>query len=94
MVIDGQELYDVLSRTEKQIELRNEHGRCLRILTKDQALALDLDLLVGIGNRRPRGVGDRPRHSSVRCLSRQWRAEDACHTNTECQPEGRDVPKT
>jgi hypothetical protein len=52
MVIDGNYLRDVLGRTENHIELRNEHGRCCRILTNSDALALDLDLFVGIGNRR------------------------------------------
>ena len=52
MVIDGQELRDVLGRTENNVELRNEHGRCYRILTVNDALSLDLDLFVGIGNRR------------------------------------------
>jgi hypothetical protein len=52
MLFDGRELRDVLRHTENPIELRNEHGRCCRSLTADEALALDLDLFVGIGNRR------------------------------------------
>ena len=52
MLFDGQELREVLGRTLKGIELRNEHGRCRRVLSSDEALALDLDLFVGIGNRK------------------------------------------
>jgi hypothetical protein len=52
MMLDGRELRDVLSRTENAIELRNEHGRHCRMLSRDEALALDLDLFIGIGNRR------------------------------------------
>ena len=52
MILDGQELRDVLGHTENAIKLRNEHGWHCRMLSKDEALALDLDLFVGIGNRR------------------------------------------
>ena len=52
MLFDGQELRAVLGNTENQIELRNEHGRCQRLISRDDALALDLDLFIGIGNRR------------------------------------------
>jgi len=52
MLFDGQELREIISRTPNEIELRNEHGRCCRILSSAEALALDLDLFVGIGNRR------------------------------------------
>ena len=52
MLFDDQELRDVLGRTQNAIELRNEHGRCYRIVSRDEALALNLDLFVGIGNRR------------------------------------------
>jgi hypothetical protein len=52
MLFDGQELRAVLGNTENGIELRNEHGRCHRIVTRHEALALDLDLFVGVGNRR------------------------------------------
>jgi hypothetical protein len=44
MLIDGKQLRDILALSQKAIELRNEHGRCCQVLTKDQALALDLDL--------------------------------------------------
>ena len=52
MLFDGQELREIVGRTPNEIELRNEHGRCCRILSSAEALALDLDLFVGIGNRR------------------------------------------
>ena len=53
MLIEGEELREIIGRTSNEIELRNEHGRCCRILSSPEALAMDLDLFVGIGNRRP-----------------------------------------
>jgi hypothetical protein len=56
-------LSDVLRRSENEIELRNQFGRCCRVISRDEALALDPDLFVGIGNlRRIRFL--RPRTSS------------------------------
>jgi len=52
MLFDSQELRAVLGITPNAIELRDEHGRCHRIVSKNEALELDLDLFVGIGNRR------------------------------------------
>jgi hypothetical protein len=52
MLFDGQELREIIGHTPNEIELRNEHGRCCRILSNAEVLALDLDLFVGIGNRR------------------------------------------
>jgi hypothetical protein len=52
MLFGGEELRDVISRTPNEIELRNEHGRCCRVLSIAEALALDLDLFIGIGNRK------------------------------------------
>jgi hypothetical protein len=52
MLFDSQELRQIIGRTPNEIELRNEHGRCCRVLSTADALALDLDLFVGIGNRR------------------------------------------
>lgn len=52
MLFDGEELREIVDRTPNVIEIRNEHGRCCRILSSAEALALDLDLFVGIGNRR------------------------------------------
>jgi hypothetical protein len=52
MVFTGKELLDVLFRSGNEIELRNQHGRCCRVISRDEALALDPDLFVGIGNQR------------------------------------------
>jgi len=52
MLFDDQELREVLAQTENVIELHNEHGRPVREICRDEALAFDLDLFVGIGNRR------------------------------------------
>jgi len=52
MLIEGEELREIIGRTSNEIELRNEHGRCCRTLSSAEALAMDLDLFVGIGNRR------------------------------------------
>jgi hypothetical protein len=52
MVFTGPELSDVLGRSGNEIELRNQHGRYCRMITRNDALGLDADLFVGIGNRR------------------------------------------
>ena len=52
MLFDGQELREIVGLTPNPIELRNEYGRCCRILSHAEALALDLDHFIGIGNRR------------------------------------------
>jgi len=52
MVFTGAELSDVLDCSSNEIELRNEYGRHCRVLSHCEALALDTDLFVGIGNRR------------------------------------------
>jgi hypothetical protein len=52
MQFDSQELREMIGRTPNVIELRNDHGRCCRLLSRSEALALDLDLFVGVGNRR------------------------------------------
>jgi hypothetical protein len=52
MLFVGQELRKIVSGTPNEIELRNAHGRCCRILSSSDALALDLDLFVGVGNLR------------------------------------------
>ena len=52
MLFDGQELREIVGRTMNAIELRNQHGRCCRVLSSAEALDLDLDLFIGIGNRR------------------------------------------
>jgi hypothetical protein len=52
MVFDGDELRYLLSHTSGLVPLHNEHGRCCKVMTGAEALGLDLDLFVGIGNRR------------------------------------------
>jgi hypothetical protein len=52
MLFAGQELREIVSRSSKEIELRSEHGRCCLMLSIAEALALDLELFIGIGNRR------------------------------------------
>ena len=52
MLFTGPPLSEVLKRSGDEIELRNEHGRCCRVVSRDVALALDPDLFVGIGNLR------------------------------------------
>lgn len=54
MLFAGAELANMLSRSNDGIELRNQFGRCLRLLSREQALALDMDLFVGIGKRHSR----------------------------------------
>lgn len=52
MLFDGQELRVMISRTPNEIELRNHFGRCSRHLSSAEALDLDLDLFISVGNRR------------------------------------------
>ena len=52
MLFEGEALRELIARTPNEIELRNAHGRCCRMLSGAEALALDLDLFVGVGNRR------------------------------------------
>jgi hypothetical protein len=52
MFIEGQELREIIRRTTNVIEVKNEFGRVARRLSSAEALALDLDLFVGIGNLR------------------------------------------
>jgi hypothetical protein len=52
MILDGAELLEVLKRTSNAIELRNENGWRYRTISAEEALQLDLDLFVGIGNLR------------------------------------------
>jgi hypothetical protein len=52
MLFDGEELREIIGSTVNKIELRNDYGRCCRFLSSTEALALDLDLFVGVGNRR------------------------------------------
>ena len=52
MIFTGPELAEILSRSTNEIELRNLHGRCCRKISGVEALSLDSDLFVGIGNLR------------------------------------------
>jgi len=52
MVFTGPELTSVLGHSGNEIEMRNEYGRYCRMISRDDALALDADLFVGVGNRR------------------------------------------
>jgi hypothetical protein len=52
MLFEGQQLRELIARTPNEIELRNAHGRCYWTLSSVEALALDLDLFIGIGNLR------------------------------------------
>jgi len=52
MLFEAEDLREVIGRTASMIELRNKYGRCCRLLSRDEALLLDLQLFVGIGNRR------------------------------------------
>lgn len=52
MLFEGDELREIISRIPNKIELRNEYGRYCRTLSIAEALALDVDLFIGVGNRR------------------------------------------
>jgi SpoVK/Ycf46/Vps4 family AAA+-type ATPase len=52
MLFDGQELREMIARTPVEIELRNGHGRRYGIVSSAEALGMNLDLFVGVGNRR------------------------------------------
>jgi hypothetical protein len=52
MQFEGSNLREVISRTADLIEVHNAHGRCCQRISSTEALALDLDLFVGVGNRR------------------------------------------
>ena len=40
MLFDGQELREIIARTPNEIELRNEYGRCRRILSQRRGARL------------------------------------------------------
>jgi hypothetical protein len=74
MLFTGPELTYVLRRSDNEIELRNEFGRCCRLLSRDQAVSLDPDLFVGIGNlRRIRFLRPRVAIASLNAGSRSTR---------------------
>lgn len=51
MLFEGPELREMIRQTDTNIELRR-YGRTCRILSSVEALALDIDLFIGVGNRR------------------------------------------
>jgi hypothetical protein len=79
MLFDGQELREIIGRTPNEMELRNEHGRCCRILSSAEALALDLNLFVGIGNRR--------RIRFLRWRTRKFMLNSGSHTTQRLKDE-------
>ena len=52
MLLEDGELREIITRTSSGIELRNSYGRCSRVLSRAEALGLDLSLFIGVGNRR------------------------------------------
>ena len=52
MLFTGESLKEALGRTDRHVELRNDYGRHCRTLSAPEAMALDPDLFVGVGNRR------------------------------------------
>ena len=57
MMFHGQQLKEVLSRTETPIELKDGNGRTVRKISPALARRLDTGLFIGIGNlRRIRGM--------------------------------------
>lgn len=79
MLFEREELCEIINRTHNEIELRNEHGRCVRFLSRAEALALDLDLFVGIGNRR--------RIRFLRYRTRRFALNAGSHTTQRLQGE-------
>lgn len=80
MLFEGEQLRDLIARTPNEIELRSAHGRCCRLLSNDEALALDLDLFVGIGNRR--------RLRFLRSRTQQFALNAGSHTTQRLKGEG------
>ena len=80
MLFEGEELREIISRTSNEIELRNEHGRCCRFLSSAEALVLDLDLFVGIGNRR--------RIRFLRWRTQKFTLNAGSHTTQRLKGEG------
>jgi hypothetical protein len=70
MLFQDQELREIIGRTPNVIELRNDHGRCCRVLSSNEALTLDLDCFIGIGNlRRIRFLRRRTQNFRLNCGS-------------------------
>ncbi len=80
MLFEGQKLREIVARTPNEIELRNTHGRCYRTLSAVEALALDLDLFIGIGNRR--------RIRFLRSRTQKYPLNAGSHTTQRLKGEG------
>lgn len=80
MLFDGQELREIIGLTPNPIELRNEYGRCCRILSHAEALDLDLDRFIGVGNRR--------RIRFLRLRTQKYRLNAGSHTTQRLKGEG------
>jgi len=52
MQYEGMELRELIGRTANLIEVHNVYGRCCQKLCSAEALTLDLNFFVGVGNRR------------------------------------------
>ena len=81
MMFQGEELRELIGRTTNEIELRNEYGRCCRTLSSAEALGLDLDLFVGIGNRR--------RIRFLRRRTQKFVVNAGSHTTVRLKGEGK-----
>ena len=79
MLFDGSELREIIGRTPNEIELRNEHGRCCRLLSTAEALGLDLNLFIGVGNRR--------RIRFLRSRTRRFAVNAGSHTTQRLKGE-------
>ncbi len=80
MLFEGQQLRDLIANTRNEIELRNTHGRCYRTVSTVEALALDLDLFIGIGNRR--------RIRFLRSRTQKFALNGGSHTTQRLKGEG------
>jgi hypothetical protein len=80
MLFEGEELREIIGRTTNAIELRNEYGRCYRFVSSAEALALDLNLFIGIGNRH--------RIRSLRRRTQQFALNAGSHTTQRLRGEG------
>lgn len=79
MLFEGEELREMIDRTSNEIEFWNAHGRCCRILSRAEALLLDLDLFIGIGNRR--------RIKFLRSRTQQFTLNAGSHTTQRLKGE-------
>jgi expansin (peptidoglycan-binding protein) len=52
MILSGNELIEVLKRSQGPIKLKNEANRTVRMMSASQALDLGTDMFVGVGNRK------------------------------------------